>query len=222
LSNPIVTLLVASPHGFSSTSNSLGSYLLDKLQRGGYEIRKVNVQAAMCSQKGEANMLSQVAGCDLLVLAFPLYIDCLPAPLIAALEEIADHRRKPSAPKPQRLVAIVNNGFPESAQNATAIAICRQFANETGFQWAGGLSLGGGGIISGAPLEKAGYFGRNIRKSLDLAAADLLGGKEISEQAVKLMAKSIVPKSLYTFFGNRGWKAMAKKYGADKNLYDRP
>lgn len=45
------------------------------------------------------------------------------------------------------MVGIVNSGFPEAFHNDTALAILRRFAAETGFQWAGGLALGGGGTI---------------------------------------------------------------------------
>jgi hypothetical protein len=36
------------------------------------------------------------------------------------------------------------------------------------------------------------------------------------------MAKPAIPKSLYIFAGNRGWKSLAKKYGAEGKLYDKP
>jgi len=221
LSSNTVLLLVASPHGFSSTSNSLGQYLLDRLKIGGYKTSTVHVQTAMRSKKALTDMLSQVAGCDLLLLAFPLYIDCLPAALIATLELIVAQRKTTAPSKRQRLLAIVNNGFPEATQNATAIAICRQFAAEAGFDWAGGLSLGGGGTINGLKLEEAGYMARNIRKALCLAAQNLLDEKVLCNTALELMAKPIVPKSLYILIANRGWKKMAKKYGAEKKLYDR-
>ena len=221
MSSNTVLLLVASPHGFSSTSNSLGQYLLERLKIGGYKTSTVHVQTAIRSKKALTDMLSQVAGCDLLLLAFPLYIDCLPAALIATLELIVAQRKTTAPSKRQRLLAIVNNGFPEATQNATAIAICRQFSVEAGFDWVGGLSLGGGGTISGLKLEEAGYMARNIRKALCLAAQNLLDEKVLCNTASELMAKPIVPKSLYIFIANRGWKKMAKKYGAEKKLYDR-
>ncbi len=220
--NPSAVLLVASPRGFYSTSHSLGSYLLDKLQQGGYTTNKYHIQAALHKPEMETEMLNAVTGCDLLIIAFPLYIDCLPAPLIAALEKISEQRKTALPTKSQKLIAIVNNGFPEASQNSTAIAICHEFAIETGFTWAGGLSLGGGGIISGAPLEKAGFMARNALKALNLAAENLLIGADVSEEAVKLMAKPAIPKSLYIFAGNRGWKSLAKKYGTEEKLYDKP
>ena len=166
-------------------------------------------------------MLELVGASDLLVLAFPLYIDSLPAQLIAAFEKIAVQRKNAASPKTQELVVIVNNGFPESAQNATALAICRQFALETGIEWVGGLSLGGGGVINGSSLEEAGFVARNIRKALDFAARDLLEGKVVSRQAVDLMAKPAIPRWLYLFASNRAWKKQAKACGVEDKLYNK-
>ncbi len=214
-------LLVASPRGFQSTSNSLGLYMLEKLRSGGFGIQTVYVQASMRSKSAETKMLQQVAESDLLILSFPLYIDCLPAPLISLLQEIAAQRKNAAARKPQRLVAIVNNGFPEATQNVTALAICRQFALEAGLEWAGGLSFGGGGVINGAALERVGFPARNIKKALDLVAGDLLAGNAVSGQAVELMAKPSVPRWLFLLVGNRRWNMMAKQNGVQDSLYDR-
>jgi hypothetical protein len=212
-------LLVGSPRGLKSTSASLGQYLLGKLQNGGFKTEQLHVQQAMRSNEAQVHMLEQVGESDLLVLAFPLYIDSLPAPVITALELIAKQRKDAVSPKNQRFLAIVNNGFPEASQNSTAVAICRRFASEAGIEWAGGLSLGGGGAVAGNKLEDAGAMLRNVRKALDLAANDLLEGRAVSAEAVELMAKPLAPKWLYLFFGNREWKKMAKKYGAQNKLH---
>jgi hypothetical protein len=214
-------LLVASPRGFKSTSDSLGSYLLKKLHRGGFEIQKLHVQTVMRTPDGQQKMLEQVKGCDLLILAFPLYIDCLPAQLIAALELINQQRKTTSNPKPQRFLTIINNGFPEASQNATAVAICRQFASEADMNWAGGLSLGGGGAINGAKIEDTGFRGRNAKKALEATAADLLLGKTVSTEAAALMAKQAIPRWLFLWFANREWKHHAKECGTQDKLYNK-
>jgi len=82
--------------------------------------------------------------------------------------------------------------------------------------------LGGGGTINGTSLEEAGAVAKNFRKSLDLTAQDLLLGKPISDEAVQLMAKPVMPKTIYALIANMGWKSMAKKYGTKKKLNDRP
>lgn len=214
-------LLIGSPNGFKSTSNSLGTYLLDKLQGGGCEGSKIHAQAEVHSQEKEAQMLTQVTESDLLILAFPLFVDCLPAALILALEKIANYRKTAAKPKNTKVLAIVNNGFPDSSQNATAISICKQFAKETGYEWAGGLMMGAGAIINGAPLEKAPIM-KNVKKALDLTAQNLLEGKAVPDEATGLMAKPPMPQFLLTMFANRGWKSRAKPYGTQKKLRDRP
>jgi hypothetical protein len=196
--------------------------LLEKLQADGYTTSKFHVQAELRQPKLETDMLTAVADTDLLVVAFPLYVDCLPACMILALEKMADYRKVNPPTKPQRMLAIVNNGFPEATQNATALAICRQFAKETGFDWAGGLSLGGGGAINGSSLKAVGFLARNITKSLDLAAKNLQANEAVSDEAVQLMAKPLMPKTFYVFMGNWGWKSRAKKLGTQKRLYARP
>jgi len=219
LSSKKALLLVGSPHGFGSSSNSLGSYLLDKLQSGGYETGKIHAQAAVHNQEKQAEMLTQVADSDILI--FPLYVDSLPAGLILALEKIAEDRKKTVAAKHTRVLSIVNNGFPESKQNATAISICKQFANETGYEWAGGLTMGAGAMINGAPLDKAPMM-KNVKKSLDLTAQSLLEGSTVPDEASELISKTPLPKFIMTMFANRGWKNMAKPYGNQKKLRDRP
>ena len=214
-------LLVGSPKASESTSAALGTYLLGKLQ-GNFDGQEAYIQTLMRTPEGQVAMLELVKASDLLVLAFPLYVDSLPAAVISALGLIAQQRKSADTPRSQKLVAIVNNGFPEAAQNNTALAICRRFCTETGIDWAGGLSLGGGGAISGKPLSEAGFLARNVKKSLDLAAACLLDGKPVSQEAVDLMAKPAVPRWLYLMMSNRGFRQLAKANGAEKQLSNLP
>jgi len=54
------------------------------------------------------------------------------------------------------IVAIANSGFPEAEHSQTALEVCRLFARQVGFDWAGGLAMGGGGMVSGQPLAELG------------------------------------------------------------------
>ena len=106
-------LLVGSPKAFDSTSESLGAYLLKKLAENGFDVQKGHIRTLMGSSEGRQAMLELVNASDIVVLAFPLYVDSLPAVVIAALELVAVQRQSETVPKSLRLVAIVNNGFPE-------------------------------------------------------------------------------------------------------------
>lgn len=122
----------------------------------------------------------------------------------------------------QRLVCIANNGFPEPHQNDTAIAICRQFAKETGLDWAGSLQLGEGEAINGKPLNEVKGMARNVIRSLNMAATALCSGCSVPHRAEIFMAKSIVPHWLYRWLGKMRWKRDAKKHAVHKDLFSRP
>jgi hypothetical protein len=156
------------------------------------------------------------------VLAFPLYIDSLPALVVRALEQIAARRHRRCDGAPQRLMVIINCGFPEPHHNDTALRICRRFAAEAGFEWAGSLALGAGETIHGQALNDIRGMARNVIRSLDLAAEALGEGKPVPPKAVKLMAKPLIPRWAYLLFGSRFWKKAAKRHGVRDRLSDRP
>lgn len=215
-------LLVGSPKGAKSTSESLGTYLVDPLEENGWQTEKVRINRSLKSDQGQEELLSAIDSSDLLILAFPLYVDSLPSRLIKAMEIIAEHRKAIEEPKKPQLLAIANSGFPEAHQNDTALAICRRFAKESAIEWIGGLALGGGGAIDGRSLDNAGGMVRNVKKSLDLTALALIEGKPVPQDAIDLMAKPLVPTRLYLFLGNKRWKKQAKKNGVWKKINDQP
>lgn len=69
-------------------------------------------------------MLAAIEACDLLILAFPLYVDTLPALTIQALEVIAEHRRAGETVHAPWFLALANCGFPEAAHNDVAPHCC--------------------------------------------------------------------------------------------------
>ena len=219
---PRTLLLVGSAKKPRSTSESLGSYLMTRLGERGCDTESLSVHRSHRSHDGLEALLDAVDRCDLLVLAFPLYIDSLPALLTRTLELIHARRDLRQLNRKQRLVAIVNNGFPEAEQNEVALRICRRFAVETGFEWAGGLALGGGEAINGRPLTKIKGMARNVISSLDLAAEALAADRPIPDRAVRLMAKPIIWSRIYTWIGTRGWRRRAASHGAADRLDNRP
>ena len=135
-------LLVGSPRTRKSTSASLGGYLFEQLQARGVETETIQIYTSLNSPTRMDGMYEAIDRADLVVLAFPLYVDTLPAPVTAALEKIAAHRKGQTTPI--RFAAISNCGFPEAHHNQTALTICSEYARQNGFAWMGGLALGGG------------------------------------------------------------------------------
>lgn len=203
-------LLVGSPKGLAkSTASRRAALLLDALQDRGFAGEKLHILAAVRSEEGRASLLSAAERADVVILATPLHVDSLPAPVIRAMEFLSEHRL--SEGKPKRFLAMLNCGFPEASQNETALAICRRFAAAMGWEWAGGIAIGGTGI-STASLQKA----------VALAAEALSRGDPVPEEAVALAAKPAMRTWLYILGGNLMWRWEARRNGVKVSLRARP
>ena len=213
-------LLVGSPKESKSTSDVVGSYLLKKLEERGWQTKKGYVSQLIRSDESRSTLLDVLEKTDLIILSSPLYIDSLPSTTIRALQAIKQHRQS-SNNKPQRLVAIINSGFPEAEQNYTALQICRRFAIESGVEWLGGLPLGGGLGVDGKPLDKLGMLFRKLIKSLDISADAINKGEQIPEKAIQLM-KDYPIMWLYFNAMQFGIKYLAKKSGVLDKIHDQP
>ncbi len=217
-------LLVGSPRDKRSTSYSVGSYLMDKLkgeeggEEEGFETGYAHIQASLKEREGKEGLLASIDEADVLILAFPLYVDSLPAAVIRLMEIMGARKRA----KEQTLAAIVNCGFPETSHNDTAVAIVREFARQAGFNWAGAIAFGQGGVVAARPLNEHGGPTQVISKALALAAQALRESRQIPEEARELLRKPFIPKTLYVRVGDIGWKLEARKNKAQKKLYDKP
>lgn len=150
-----------------------------------------------------------------------VYVDSLLAPVTEALERITVHRPVLSK-RPQYFSAIANCGFPEAYQCDTGLAICETFAQEAGFEWAGGLALGAGEMINGVSLVEAGGKAIRIRQSLELAAAALAKGQVVPDEARAMLAKPVIPHWAYRLTGKLRWNRWAKEHDAQKSLKRQP
>ncbi len=216
-------LIVGSPKTADpSTSSALGGFLLDCLKKRGWSTESLTLRASLNRPEGEGELVSAVERVGLVLVVFPLYVDALPYLMTKALAVIAAQRTT-REPAPQRLVAIVNSGFPETHQNSLALAICREFAEQSLFQWAGGLAFGAGGMIGGQPLTEPKRQGApvpNVIAALELAANSLSEGLPIPAEVMKLITKNHIPfalwSRLYVWVGGIGFKKVAAKNGVSK------
>lgn len=215
-------LLVGSarPSG-ASTSEALGAYLLARLEERGL-VTATRFVSRSARRHNVTPLLYDCEHADLLLLAAPVYVDALPYLATRALEQIADHHNRRRPRGEARFAAVLNCGFPEVHQCETALGICRSFARHAGLEWAGGLALGGGGVINGRRLQGAGMATRHVRTALELAANALADGLDIPDEAVDLMARPVVPARLYTWLAELDWLRRARRNGALARLGDRP
>jgi len=214
-------LLVGSPKGKKSASYMLGSKLADGLRDHGVVVHEGIVHQELRSGEKTGRLLDLADSSDLIVLAFPLYVDSLPGPLTRFLELAAGRRgRAPDAGKP-RLAVIVQCGFPEPHQCDTAVGICRRFAESTGLGWAGALAMGMGGSLGADPGRMPGG-GRKILDALRMTAISLAGGGDIPDEAKSLFAGPLMPRWLYILTGNVGWRLQMRENKAKRPIGHRP
>jgi hypothetical protein len=216
-----VLILTGSPKGRVSASFSLASKLAEGLRENDVSVSLESVHAGLRTEEGTRRLLDAVDGTDLVVLAFPLYVDSLPAPLTRLLELVAERRSGVASPGTPRLAAIVQCGFPEAHQCDTAVGICRLFAERTGMRWAGALAMGMGGSIGG-DIRRLPGGGKNILDALKMAAESLAKGDAIVAEATTLFARPLMPRWLYTMVGNLGWRKQLRKNKARRPLTYRP
>ena len=214
-------ILTGSPKGRISASYSLASMLAEGLRENNVSVSIEPVHASLRTEEGTSRLLDAVDGADLVVLAFPLYVDSLPAPLTRLLELVAERRTGSSSPGTPRLAAMVQCGFPESHQCDTAVGICRLFAERTGMRWAGALAMGMGGSVVG-DIRRLPGGGKNILDALKMAAESLAKGGAIPVEATTLFAKPIMPRWMYTLVGNLGWRMQLRKNKARRPMSYRP
>ena len=111
-----VVLVCGSPR--RKTGNS--AFLLDALARKLEGRAEVELRHAVARPSEENERTAELAAAsDALVVAFPLYVDGVPASLHEALERIGERVR--AAGTSPRLYVVANNGFYDARQNALAV-----------------------------------------------------------------------------------------------------
>ncbi len=224
--NKSALLVVGSPKCEKSTSDAIGTYLMERLGEKGVAWDRAYAYRLIRTAEGREKLLNKVNVADILIFASPLYTDSIPSFMIRAMELINERRSAMESPKEQKLFVIVNNGFPEPVHNQTALAIYQHFARESGIGWAGGARVGWGSAISGRPLSSVGGMVRNLTEGLQRAAEALAEGARVSTEAENLMSKPFIPlllaKLMMSVAGGVSWNSQARKNGVKARMYDRP
>ncbi|MBN1813476.1 MAG: hypothetical protein JXA14_16685 [Anaerolineae bacterium] len=215
-----VFILTGSTRGGRTTSQSVGKHLAEALARRGVQSEAMRVRDALKSDQGIADMLAAIERADVFVLVFPLFISNLPAMAIHALEIVAERLGESGRQKP--FIAICQGGYPEARQSEAALAVCQQFACEVGFEWAGGLAFGGGAMIGGQPLEKMGWVTKRVRQALDMTAEAIAHGQSVPDEAVRTMAKLLLPTWLVPPILNAVMLLRVRQAGVLKSFRARP
>lgn len=210
----LAVVLIGSPKGLDrSSSAQLARKLTEPFDSEKWSLEWIHLYPAVNTDEGVGELCAKVDAADLVILAAPLYVDCLSAPTIRALESIAAHRGKGENERVPSFCVLLNCGFAEPLHNKTCVEICRRFAEAARFEWYGGLALGAGGNTN-----------KRVRKALQEAGEALNGCFPISIKTQERVKKPVMPRLLYILGGNFMWRRVAKqKHGVSKEgLLARP
>ena len=215
-----ILLVNGSPKGEKSTTYALLKYLESQLP----ETACQTISVKNYSTESE-DLNCMVSAATDMVIAFPLYIDSIPAVTQNCLEEI----KKIPGKKPTGLYVIVNCGFPEGEQIETALDIMQCFARSRGYTWKRGIGIGMGGMINPAMIPPKSGIVRHIYDELDAMALNIAG--KFTDQSLnsvslltpkfRFMTNGLI-KRLYRFLAGRQWISLGRKNRIKHSLDYRP
>ena len=216
-----ITVLTGSTRGRKTASESMVNYLAAKLENECISLKMYRAYQIFQIEDEVQLLIKHLKTSDMLLICSPVYVDSLPYPLINLMEQLSKVISDEFWQN-KKMMVIIHSGYPKDIQRKASLAICKNFADEMGMQWLGGIGFGGSPIIDGKPLEDVGRFTKWMRMSLDEMSKSILAGSKISDKANRYAAKHFpsIPLWILKVMLNLKAKSMAKKNGV--NLYDQP
>jgi hypothetical protein len=198
-----ILLLTGSHRGKKTTTNSILDYLEEKLSIYNTTVFREQVPAIFSNLQFVSRINEILQKCDAIVLCFPLYFDTLPYPLISALELLSNQSKKYNGIK---IFSIVHCGLPEAAHCNNALAVCKNFSENMGFNYSGSAIIPDTGAIDGSSVKKT----KRITSILNKLIA-ILNSSSVIDQKIILIGKPSMHPFFFRVFGNIIMKHFARK-----------
>lgn len=157
----------------------------------------------------KSGVINELALCDCLVFAFPLYVDGLPSQLLSCLKQLEGY----FSTHPKKKIGVyclVNCGFYEGIQTAVALDIMKNWCYKAGLSWGQGVGIGSGGMIlsiENIPVE------HRLKKNFSRALDTISGSISSLSGAENVFIDLNFPRFLYKLAGDMGWRWQIKKNG---------
>lgn len=214
-------LLVGSPKPQASASRTFAEAVGARVAARGWETRIERIAPAFSDTDRMSGLLAAIGESDLIIIAFPVYVDSLPAPVLKLLQtwKAAVDDGSLEVGTGGRLAVLTQCGFPEANHCDVAVETCRLFAEEVGIEWAGALAFGMGGAIEGGSIERSPLAKR--LSALDAAAEALAEQRAIPQSARDAFARPLAPGWLYPLVGGLIWRRQARRRGCTQPITSR-
>ena len=213
-----IVLLNGSPRIKGSTSMKLLDFFRS---RSGNACTATVIEAGKSIlQKMQLQNYARMAKADAIVIAFPLYVYCLPGMLIEFLAGYRDYINKTGEPAGQKIYAVINCGFPESRINDDAALVIKRFCQETRAEYRFSILVGCGGMLQ--PLKAmppVHNMWKRIGSAFDQIVFDVCGKNVCAD----IHINSKLPKRLFFFIGQTNFAVLARMSGIKKrDLFKKP
>jgi multimeric flavodoxin WrbA len=172
--------LGAEPRAWTLHNESNTGIILNRLN---FHIKKEHevINYVLGSKQFSPGIYKEIIAGNIVVLAFPLYIDSIPSNVLKMLIALEDCIKKEKNSMDERcsaagliagqVYAIINNGFYEGSQTHIAFEMIQNWCERTGLKFGGGIGQGAGemlGATKNTPMDKGPF--NNLERELKLLA----------------------------------------------------
>lgn len=200
-----VALINGSPKGKHSASKALLDYAKNKLPRESVDL----VPVLLPTPKVDENIIRLITSCNVLLWAFPLYVDAVPSHLLPWLLELERAYQEWEGPRPV-VYALVNCGFYEAEHNEVLLAILKNWCSSSRLKWGQGLAIGAGGVLHGLRNIQLGKWPfQRLERGMDTLISNLGQGESASDVFINLD----FPPFAYKLVAEFGWRRSLKRNG---------
>ncbi|SHI44354.1 NADPH-dependent FMN reductase family protein [Lutispora thermophila] len=203
-----IAFIYGSPKAKYSASASLLQELKPLLEQDDIAISEYNFRKPLLNKEE----IEQLINYDILVFAFPLYVDGIPSHLLNCLIQLESFFTSANK-KDIKVYSIVNCGFYEGHQNKLAMEMMENWCSKAGLKWGQGLGIGGGGMMV---MIKNVPMGQGPKKSLEEPFRQLANNILNGASGENIFVSPNIPRIFYKFAAEIGWRKSIKANGLKK------
>lgn len=167
----------------------------------------------------DGDQRERLYGADILMFAFPLYVDIFPANLLYCVRDMESDKDRFINGSAVKVYAFVNCGLYEGNQAALAIDILKNWTVRMGFSFGMAVGFGGCGALPGARKQ---IPGEGIKKQMPELFTALMEAVEKGNTDVENIYGNIgISRDEYKASSEAGWRKLVKRNGLEEKDLDR-